>query len=324
MKMSTFACVFLLLFTIFIARSISASDSMPKWPDWVHALRTQALSEGIRARLFDQVFDHMKEPDPIVLHYAKTQPEKRLTFLHYRNTRANHFRILLGKQMYRKHHVLLKKIAQQYAVNACIILSLWGLETSYGRYMGHFPVIRSLATLAYRSHRHVFFRKELLLAIHILNEGHVALNDFKGEWAGATGQPQFLPSSFYAYAVDYDGDGKKDIWHSYPDVLASIANYLEKHGWHEHEPWAIPITSSKPLNSQDMSIIQPLKVWYQRGIRLLHHKQWPSDMSITARLIAPEGGPYFLVFNNFYVLMKWNHSSYYAATVGYMAEQICN
>src|SRR5204862_3055846 len=133
-------------------------------------------------------------------------------------------RIRLGQSEFRKYHDLLTEVGNNFGVDPCFITSFWGMETSYGRYLGTFPVIKALATLAYDKRRSQTFRKELLLALHILQEGHVSPDKFVGEWAGASGQPQFLPSSWRKYAVDYDHDGRKNIWTSYPDAFASIAN----------------------------------------------------------------------------------------------------
>ena len=201
----------------------------------------------------------------------------------------------------------------------------WGLETSYGRFMGTFPVIQSLATLAYDQRRGDFFRGQLLHALHILNEGHVDPAKFKGEWAGASGHPQFLPSSWHKYAVDQNGDGHKDIWTNMPDVFASISNYLIQNGWKPNEPWAIAV--NVPANAEqytDTKQALTMTQWEKMGLTTLDGRPWPADANLTAVLIKPDGGPSFLAFNNFYVIMKWNHSNYYAGTVGYMAEKICN
>ncbi|WP_042647900.1 lytic murein transglycosylase, partial [Legionella pneumophila] len=177
------------------------------WNQWVAGVREEALQQGIPPSLFDEAFAGIHEPSRKIKGFLRSQPEHRLTFMKYRNTRADNYRIVIGRKEYKKNKEILEEIAQQYGVNPCFIVSFWGMETSYGSYMGNFPVINALATLAYDSNRKDFFRKELFLALHILKGGHVSLADFKGEWAGASGQPQFLPSSWVKYAVDYDGDG---------------------------------------------------------------------------------------------------------------------
>lgn len=295
----------------------------PSWSQFVSQLRVEAIAKGIRPDVFDAAFQGIHKPNQNVLHFDRTQPEKRITYLHYRSSRASNDRIVIGRQEMRKHNTMLQTVGAQYDVDPCFIVSLWGLETSYGRYMGNFPVIKSLATLAYDNRRAAVFRNELFYALKILNEGHVSLKDFKGEWAGGTGQPQFLPSSWDKYAVDFDGDGRRDIWKSYGDIFASIANYLDKHGWKAHQPWAVLVTLPTDFDQTLLSlkIEKPVSEWEKMGVHLSGSKG--IDTQLPASIIEPEGGPTMMVFNNFKVIMRWNHSSYYAGTVGYMAEQIC-
>lgn len=299
------------------------SYAKQSWYAFLQEIRHEAVSQGIRPAILDEAFNGFTTPNWKVLQYDKTQPEKRITFIKYRNTRADKYRIHLGKKELKKHYALLKQISNQYGVDACFIVSLWGLETSYGHYKGNFPVIYSLATLAYDNRRADFFHKELLIALNILNNSHVQLKDFKGEWAGASGHPQFLPSSWYEYAVDYDGDGHKDIWKSLPDSFASIANYLYKNGWHYDEPWMIPITVPNHFDKSLMSIdiTKSISQWKNLGVFIDQAERLPNYLQ--ASIIEPYGGPTMMVFNNFKVIMKWNRSTYYAGTVGYMAEKIC-
>ncbi len=217
--------IFVALLSIF---SSLVYANQQEWGQWVAGVKQEALSQGISEALFDEAFADIHEPSRQVKSLARSQPEHRLTYLKYRNSRVDQYRILMGRKLYLKNQQLLQEIAEHYGVDPCFIVSFWGMETSYGSYMGNFPVIKSLATLAYDSNRRDFFRKQLFYALHIVNDGHITLDKFKGEWAGASGQPQFLPSSWREYAVDYDGDGRKDIWESKADVFASIANYMKK------------------------------------------------------------------------------------------------
>lgn len=314
-------------FKLYVLLSIFCAPifaSQVSWPEFVAGVRQEALAQGIRPSVFDEAFKGIHAPNRRVLRYDRNQPEKRLTYLKYRNTRAGKYRIHLGRKEIKKHEQLLQHIAQQYGVNACFITSLWGLETSYGRFMGSFPVIKSLATLAYDNRRASFFRKQLFYALHILNDGHVDLKNFKGEWAGASGHPQFLPSSWHNYAVDYNGDGRKDIWNTYSDVFASIANYLKEHGWQRGGPWAVqaslPAHFDKSLLTRKVS--KTVEQWQSLGVRIKTDGQHITPQSV-ASVIYPYGGPAMMIFNNFKVIMRWNRSTYYAGTVGYMAEQIC-
>ena len=292
------------------------------WNTFVAQLRVEAIAKGIRPDVFDTAFEGIHAPHQHVLHMDRTQPEKRITYTQYRNSRASQDRIVLGRQEAKKYSALLHKIGAEYGVDPAFIVSLWGLETSYGRYMGNFPVIKSLATLSFDHRRAAVFRRELFYALEILNEGHVSLKNLKGEWAGGTGQPQFLPSSWHDFAVDYDGDGHKDIWKSHPDVFASMANYLVKHGWQANQPWTVTVTlpANFDKNLVSLKTVKTVDEWEKMGVRITEHNTL--NPQLPASIIAPDGGPTMMVFNNFKVIMKWNHSIYYVGTVGYLAEQI--
>ena len=293
------------------------------WHRWVSDLRQEAVSQGIEPSLFDNAFRNIR-PSRRIRHYAKSQPEHRLTFNKYRRTRASKYRILMGKRAYKKYQDILENVGREFGVDPCVIVSIWGMETSYGTYMGNFPVIKSLATLAYDSKRKAFFRKQLLYALHIVNDGHVSLHDFKGEWAGASGHPQFLPSSWYNYAVDYDRDGRRDIWHTKADVFASIANYLKQKGWQHGEPWAIQVKVPRgfPDKLEGKKVIKPVSEWAEMGIRTERGNPLPYQ-DLKGSIVKPYGGPAFLAFKNFRVIMRYNNSSYYAGSIGYMADKIC-
>lgn len=312
-----------LLFLTFNFFSLPAF-AKPSWQDFLQQIRSEAINQGVRPAIIDQAFQGLDQPSRKVLSLDRTQPERRLTFLKYRNTRADAGRIAIGRIELKKHRALLTQIAQRYGVSECFIASLWGLETSYGHYMGNFPVIYSLATLAYDDRRADFFRNELLIALHILNDGHVQLKNFKGEWAGASGHPQFLPTSWRDYAVDYDGDGRKDIWKNLPDSFASIANYLHKNGWEYNAPFAIPVTIPENFDAALLSpdVTKSITQWERLGVRAQQGEYLP-EKNYQVSIVQPDGGPTLMIFNNFKVIMKWNHSTYYAGTVGYMAEKIC-
>ena len=315
---SFFLSLLLAFFSVnVIARNLS-------WHQWVAQLKKEAVAQGIDSSLFDNIFNKIPGPDPQILRFDHTQPEQRISFYKYRNTRGDKYKIIIGRRELQLHRKLLQNVGRDFSVDPCFIVALWGMETSYGHYMGNFPVIKSLATLAYDSRRSEHFRKELLLALQIVNDKQVALEKFKGEWAGASGQPQFLPSSWFNYAVDYDHDGRKDIWSSYPDVFASIANYLAKNGWRMNEPWAI--TVKLPANFDrsliDKNNVRLVSQWNELGIRTLSGAPLPNQ-NLSASLVQPDGGPTFLAFNNFRTLLTYNNSIYYAGTIGYMADEIC-
>lgn len=316
-KIRAFLCVMLLA-------PLSAIAQQQTWSNWVAQVRTEALKQGISESLFDAAFADIHEPSRQVKGLARSQPEHRLTYAKYRNSRVDAYRIAIGRKKYKENQQLLTEIGNRYGVDPCFITSFWGLETSYGSYMGNFPVIKSLATLAYDSNRPDFFRRELFLALHILNDGHVTLQQFKGEWAGASGQPQFLPSSWVKYAVDYDGDGRKNIWDSKADVFASIANYMKLNGWKAGEPWAIYVKLPAHFNMalEGKAIIKPVSEWNALGVRTETGEILPHQ-ELEASIVQPNGGPVFLAYPNYRMILRYNNSIYYAGAVGYLADSIC-
>jgi len=294
------------------------------WNQWVADVRVEALKQGITPQVFDSAFAGIHEPSHQIKGLLKSQPEHRLTFMKYRNTRVDNYRIAIGKKEFKKNQAVLEDVAKKYDVNPCFIVSFWGMETSYGTYMGNFPVIKALATLAFDSNRKEFFRKELFIALRILQEGHVSLADFKGEWAGASGQPQFLPSSWVKYAVDYEGNGKRDIWKSKPDVFASIANYMKQNGWQDRQPWAVQVKLPKGFDMamEGKTIVKPVTEWNRLGVRTEDGKELPNQ-DFQASIVQPLGGPTFMTFPNYKMILHYNNSIYYAGAVGYLADQIC-
>jgi membrane-bound lytic murein transglycosylase B len=204
-------------------------------------------------------------------------------------------------------------------------VALWGVESSYGSYDGDFPVIAALATLAHEGRRASFFRGELLKALQILERGDIAVGEMTGSWAGAMGQSQFMPSSYHAYAVDYDGDGHRDIWTSLPDVFASIANYLAKAGWNDRYTWGRQVNHPTGLNGElvGLEMAKPLPEWQALGVRRADGADLPPVALDASLLRTDEGqGPSYLVYHNFRVLMAWNRSTYFALTVGELSDLI--
>lgn len=311
-----------LVISILFVTSPLRAQQMP-WNAWVKQLREQAIDKGIRPAIFDRAFRNIKAPSRKVLRLDRNQPEKRLTYLSYRNSRADAYRIKIGRRALRKNYKLLRQVSAIYGVSPAYIVSFWGLESSYGHYKGNFPVIQSLATLAYDNRRGKFFRTQLFYALQILNDGHVRFKDFKGEWAGASGHPQFLPSSWYKFAVDHDGDGRKDIWNTYGDVFASIANYLKQNGWQSGQQVLTVVRTPKNIKhyAHGLKTKKSIADWKRQGVRL-KGSLVGLDSGSSASLVRPYGGPTWLVFNNFRVIMRWNRSIYYAGTVNYLAQSI--
>ena len=316
--------VFTLMVALLLPNVIMAAGQTQNWSSWVSDVRKEALAQGISPRLFDAAFADIHEPSKQVKGLAHSQPEHRLTYTKYLSSRVDAYRIAIGRKQYKKYQAIADEIGDHFGVDPCFIMSFWGMETSYGSYMGNFPVIKSLATLAYDSNRPAFFRRELFLALRILNDGHVTLDRFKGEWAGASGQPQFLPSSWVKYAVDYDGDGHKDIWDSKPDVFASIANYMKLNGWRAGEPWAVyvKLPAHFDMALEGKAIVKPVSEWNALGVRTEQGQALPYP-HLEASIVQPNGGPVFLAYPNYKMILRYNNSIYYAGAIGYLADKIC-
>jgi membrane-bound lytic murein transglycosylase B len=210
-------------------------------------------------------------------------------------------------------------------VQPYFLIAFWGLETNFGTFTGNKSVIRSLATLAFDTRRSDFFRRELLEALGIVDAGHVPADGFQGSWAGATGQLQFMPSTFNAYAVDGDGDGKLDIWNSYPDMFASAANYLNSVGWHSKEIWGreVRLPAKFDLSLAVLDVEKPIADWQNLGVRRADGRNLPRA-ALSSSIILPGGaeGPAFLVYRNFRSILVWNRSLLYALSVGHLSDQI--
>jgi membrane-bound lytic murein transglycosylase B len=237
-------------------------------------------------------------------------------------------RIQKGQALYREHRALLDQVSARYNVQPHYIVALWGIETSFGKNTGGFNVVEALATLAYDGRRAEFFRSELMQALKILEEGHITPAAMKGSWAGAMGQNQFMPSSFFNFAVDGNGDGRTDIWTSLPDVFASTANYLSKSGWKGDERWgrAVSLPSTFPKSLSDGKTQKPLSQWAAIGVTLPGGEALPARDNFPAGIAAPDGvdGRAFLVYNNFQTTLKWNRSTYFALSVGLLADAIAS
>src|SRR5215470_1870580 len=235
---------------------------------WLQELRAEAVALGIRPQTLDAALTGLR-PLPRVLELDRKQPEDTLTYAQYLERTLPASRVQKGLRLLNEHRALLQEIGTKYDVPPGIIVALWGMETDFGRMTGNFSVLAALATLAYDGRRSALFRRELLDALKIVDAGHVRPEAMTGSWAGAMGQNQFMPSSFLQYAVDYDGDGRRDIWTTLADVFASMANYLARSGWQERETWGhrvvLPAGFEASTNSAQMS--KPRTAWQALGVR---------------------------------------------------------
>jgi membrane-bound lytic murein transglycosylase B len=309
--------------TLSAAPAIARAETQP-FPVWLDGVREEALAQGISPGTLDQAFAGL-EPIARVIELDRRQLEGRITYQEYRDRLLSKDRIDQGRRFMREHEALLERVAADYGVQPRFIVALWGIETSYGARTGGYPVIAALATLAYDGRRADFFRRELLNALRIVDQGNIGVDAMFGSWAGAMGQSQFMPSSYVSNAIDYDGDGRRDIWNSLPDVFASIANYLARAGWNDRYTWgrevAVPATLDGGLDG--LEVTRPLPDWQAIGVRRADGAALPVVALDASLLRTDDGlGPAYLVYGNFRVLMAWNRSTYFGLTVGQLADLI--
>ena len=291
---------------------------------WLAEFKGDAVAAGVPAAIVDKALGDM-QPIARVIELDRKQPEDKITFTRYKNNILSKARIKKGREKYKKHYAELKKVADKTGVAPKYMVALWGIETNFGGFKGNTVTLKALATLAHEGRRAEFFRKELIAGLKILAEGKIAHNTLKGSWAGAMGHCQFMPSSYHAYAVDGDGDGVKDIWHSLPDVFASIANYLKSEGWDGELRWgrAVQIPATMTLDRETLYNAKTLKAFNKLGVRLPNGQPLP-DLDIPAYVMHP-GEPNegtYLVYQNYHVLLDWNRSRYFATAVGLLADAI--
>ncbi|MHA1114332.1 MAG: lytic murein transglycosylase, partial [Alphaproteobacteria bacterium] len=264
-------------------------------------------------------------PIPRVIELDRRQPEFTLTLKQYLDRVVPATRVAKGRAKLRENQALLDEVGARFGVQPRFIVALWGIETDFGRVDGGFPVVAALATLAHDGRRSAYFRKELLNALHILEEGHIAPAAMKGSWAGAMGQSQFMPSSFRRFAVDYDGDGRRDIWRTRADVFASAANYLARSGWKGDQTWGRAVRPPDGFDAATagLKVRRGLRDWQRLGVRRADGSDLPSR-NLAASVLFPAGpqGPAFVVYENFRVILKWNRSNYFALAVGLLADRI--
>lgn len=314
-----------LWFAVSVFVGLSFQAQAEEFDVWRGALRTEALANGISAALFDEAFQNVS-PIARVIELDRNQPEFTLTLSTYlqkvvSGTRAKKARIRLEE-----HKDILAEVSAKYGVQPRFIVALWGIETNFGQHTGGFSVIAALATLAHDGRRSAYFRKELLNALTILQEGHIKPADMKGSWAGAMGQSQFMPSSFLSYATDWDDDGRRDIWTTQNDVFASIANYLSSVGWRNDLTWGREVKVPVGLNAASLSKAKTKKTmdeWRALGVTSADGSPLPKR-NLTSRLVVPakSDGRAFLAYKNYDNILKWNRSNYFAIAVGTLADNI--
>lgn len=292
--------------------------------EWRDGFRREALAAGIAPALFARAFAGLT-PDPAVVRADRSQPEFSRPVWEYLDSALSPRRVLTGRHLLAEHRHLLRIIGQRYGVEPRFLVAIWGMESSFGTNTGNMNVIRSLATLAHEGRRPQFAHDQLLAALQILQQGDVQPERMLGSWAGAMGQTQFIPTTYQQYAVDIDDDGRRDIWESTADALASTANYLHASGWQPGKGWGMEVRLPRSFDYTlaDPELRKPLREWLALGIRPLMPASISNDDARNASLLLPAGhkGPAFLVLDNFRSILKYNNSTAYALAVSLLGER---
>jgi len=319
-----------------IVPGVAGQDTRQPFADWLAGVRAEAVARGLRPDIVDAALASVEAPNEDVLTRDRAQPEQTRALEDYIASWVTPRNVATGREMTRRHATVLARVADAYGVKPPLLVAVWGLESSFGRIAGSQPTIAALATLAYDPRRAAFFRNELFEALAILDAGQIALEDMRGSWAGAMGQPQFMPSSYRTRAVDFDGDGRTDIWSSPPDIFASIANYLRGAGWVDGERWgrevrvsgtvrarvadAVPRRTSGCGAFRQMTEARPLADWTALGITLPGGGSLP-QAEMEASLVLGESRS-FLVYQNYLAILDYNCSNAYALSVGLLSDRL--
>lgn len=301
-------------------------------------LRSEALQKGIKQDVVSTALTGI-EPVMRIIERDRNQAEFKLSFATYRDRVITPANVQRGQKLRDDHQSLLRQVSQRYGIQPRFVLAIWGIETRYGAVKADVPLMHSLATLAFDRRRSTYFRNELFSALTMLDRGYIDFPTMKGSWAGAMGQPQFMPSSYLAYAEDFDGDGRRDIWGNTGDVFASIANYLAKHGWNTSQTWGREVRISADLQKSlgsyaregrsgcraidQMTRDLSLEEWSRLGVRRADGGELPKAQQSGA-LVQPDGagGPTFLVYGNYRSILRYNCAHHYALTVSLLADRL--
>jgi len=317
------------------APSVAPPAPQP-FDEWLKGVRAEARSRGISEATLDRSLTGL-EPLPIVIERDRTQAELVFSLDRYLQKHVTKKLIRTAQEKRLAHADLLARVADKYGVPPGIVIAIWGIESNFGRFSGVRPTIQTLATLAYDPRRSAMFREELFDALKILDSGDVEASAMRGSWAGALGQPQFMPSSFLLYAQDFDGDGKRDIWASQPDVFASIANYLAVHGWKKDQRWGrevkvpagvlkrkpdtAPLQTAGCLARRQMSVPLPVATWSKMGVRTAGGAAIPAaERDITEASLISGNKRHFLVYPNYQSILEYNCVNAYGISVGLLAD----
>lgn len=331
-----------LIFVVGILNPTSAQDvaasTPPDFAPWLEELKQEAIGRGVKRDIVTAALGGL-QPVQRILQRDRSQAEFKLTLSDYSSRLLTEDNIAAGRRLLAQHKDLLEAVSTRYGVQPRFIVAIWGMETRYGAITGTEEVLPGLVTLAYDRRRSSFFREQVFAALEMVNRGYIELDGMKGSWAGAMGQPQFMPSSYLAYAQDFDGDGRRDIWSDLGDVFASIANYLARHGWSSDQTWgrevALPPGFQPTLEAfayrggkgckaeRAMTVAKILPEWQALGVRLPDGGDLPLR-PLPAAIVQPDGtgGPSFVVYDNYRSILRYNCAHLYALTVGMLADRL--
>ncbi|MDB5571583.1 MAG: lytic transglycosylase, partial [Hyphomicrobiales bacterium] len=300
-----------------------AAPADSAFPAFLEGLWPAAQSRGVSRATFDRAFAGMT-PDPSLARHTEKQSEFVKPVWSYLAGALTEQRIANGRARARDLAPLLADIERRWGADPYVVLAIWGMETSYGGFTGQKSVVRALATLAFAGERVDFFKEELLVALQILQQGHVSPEAMTGSWAGAMGQTQFMPSSFLKFAVDHDGDGRRNIWTNVPDALASTANYLTQHGWVRGMIWGyeVKLPQGFDVSQHDPQTMRGFGQWASLGVRRADGEAMPTGGEGALLLPAGARGPAFLVTSNFRVIRAYNNSAAYMLGVALLSDRI--
>ena len=301
-----------------------ASTSNLAFGRWIDRFKRRARAAGIRDSVFDAAFRGVRY-NTSVIQKDRNQSEFTKQIWDYLDSAASATRVKNGRQALKKHKRLLSEIEARFGVEAEVVTAIWGLESAYGSFRGDVPLIEALATLSFDGRRGSFFESQLISALKIIQSGDVAPSKMTGSWAGAMGHTQFIPSSYLAYAVDFRGDGKRDIWSDDPtDALASTAAYLKRFGWRKGQPWGVEVVLPRGFNYRltGERIKKSPAEWAAMGVRDTKGQRVPNHGSASILLPAGAQGAAFMIFNNFHVIERYNTADAYVIGVGHLSDRI--
>ena len=309
---------------VLLAGPAAACRNTSSFERWLDEFKREAAAQKISQSTIESALDGVSF-DPEIVRRDHGQGVFQQSFLQFSARMASSDRIVEGKRRIQKYAELFGRIEQQYGVPAPVLVSFWGLESDFGSNNGKFSVLRSIATLAYDCRRPEFFRPQLMDALKVIDRGDLSASDMIGDWAGELGGMQITPSDYYKYAVDFDGDGRRDAVHSVPDTLASAANFLVGLGWKRGQPWLqeVHVPTTLPWDQADLAIQLPRSKWADFGVTPADGRPLPADdLPASLLLLMGRNGPAFLAYPNFQAYLGWNQALVYATTAAYLATRI--